>query len=87
MSVKTDNFINKIAPLAVEDMKKTGVLASLTIAQAILESGWGESTLAKQHNNLFGIKANSTWNGKSVSLNGSNWRVYGSWDESILDHS
>lgn len=38
MSVKTDNFINKIAPLAVEDMKKTGVLASLTIAQAILES-------------------------------------------------
>ena len=87
MSVKTDNFINKIAPLAVEDMKKTGVLASLTIAQAILESGWGESTLAKQHNNLFGIKANSTWNGESVSLRGSNWRAYGSWDESILDHS
>ena len=87
MSVKTDNFINKIAPLAVEDMKKTGVLASLTIAQAILESGWGQSTLAKQHNNLFGIKANSTWNGESVSLRGSNWRAYGSWDESILDHS
>ena len=44
MSKKTDNFISKISPLAVQDMKETGVLASLTIAQAILESGWGEST-------------------------------------------
>ena len=87
MSAKTDSFISKIAPLAVEDMKKTGVLASLTIAQSILESGWGESTLAKQHNNLFGIKANSTWGGKVATLNGSNWRAYDSWDESILDHS
>ena len=87
MSAKTDNFIGRIAPLAVEDMKKTGVLASLTIAQSILESGWGESALAKQHNNLFGIKANSTWGGKVATLNGSNWRAYDSWDESILDHS
>ena len=68
MSAKTDNFIGRIAPLAVEDMKKTGVLASLTIAQAILESGWGESTLAKNYNNLFGIKADSSWKGESVLL-------------------
>ena len=55
MSTKTDNFINKISPMAIEDMKKNNILASLTIAQAILESGWGESTLAVKANNLFVI--------------------------------
>ena len=47
MSSKTDNFISKISPLAVQNMKQTKVLASLTIAQAILESGWGEYTGSK----------------------------------------
>lgn len=87
MSVKTDNFINRIAPMAVRDMQNTRVLASLTIAQAILESGWGESVLAKDYNNLFGIKATITWSGKVIGMNGANWRAYDSWDESILDHS
>lgn len=87
MSSKTQNFINKIYPHAVEDMKKSKVLASLTIAQAILESGWGESNLAKNYNNLFGIKKGSNWNGKSVKLNNSEWRVYDSWLGSIKDHS
>lgn len=87
MSVKTDSFINRIAPLAVKDMENTGVLASLTIAQSILESGWGESVLAKDYNNLFGIKATITWSGKVIGMNGANWRAYDSWEESILDHS
>lgn len=87
MSIKTENFINKIAPLAVEDMKQTRVLASLTIAQAILESGWGESRLAREGNNLFGIKKGSGWDGQTITLNSSEWRVYNSWEESILDHS
>lgn len=87
MSSKTDNFINKIYPHAVEDMKQSGVLASLTIAQAILESGWGESRLAQEGNNLFGIKKGDGWNGKTISLNGSQWRVYDSWLGGIQDHS
>lgn len=45
-------FISKVAPAAVEDMRKHGVPASLTIAQAILESGWGTSELATKANNL-----------------------------------
>ena len=87
MSVKTDNFINRIAPMAVRDMQNTRVLASLTIAQAILESGWGESRLAQQANNLFGIKVGSGWNGQSITMNSSQWRAYNSWEDSILDHS
>ncbi len=45
--MKPQDFIDKIAPSAVEDMKKTKIPASLTIAQAILESAWGESGLTK----------------------------------------
>ena len=70
----TQAFINEIAPLAQADMAKTGIPAALTIAQAILESGWGRSDLAKNAHNLFGMKKNlsgntwpgSTWDGKRV---------------------
>lgn len=92
-------FISIVAPLAQTDMEKTGILASLTIAQAILESGWGSSELAKNANALFGIKATSTWRGKAYSKNtkecydGVNmttvkalFRAYGSWAESVSDH-
>lgn len=100
MSAKTDNFINKISPMAIEDMKKNNILASLTIAQAILESGWGESTLATKANNLFGIKASSDWKGKVFNIktleyfNNSSattvtacFKAYDSWAEGIKDHS
>lgn len=92
-------FINKVAPLAQKDMKKTKVLASLTIAQAILESNWGRSGLTKNGNALFGIKATSTWkgkrlnmatgevyDGKTVTIN-ADFRAYDSWEDSIHDHS
>ena len=70
----TQAFIDEIAPLAQADMAKTGIPAALTIAQAILESGWGRSDLAKNAHNLFGMKKNlsgntwpgSTWDGKRV---------------------
>ena len=48
-----NDFLAKIGPAATEDMRKTGVPACVTIAQAILESNWGESKLAKQANNLW----------------------------------
>ena len=44
-------FISEIAPIAIDNMKKNGILASITIAQAILESGYGNSELAKGANN------------------------------------
>ncbi len=70
----TEAFIDEIAPLAKADMAKTGICAAVTIAQAILESGWGRSDLAKNAHNLFGMKKNlsgntwpgSTWDGKRV---------------------
>ena len=51
------DFVSWVGDLAHEDMKKTGILASMTAAQAILESAYGESELAKNANNLFGMKA------------------------------
>lgn len=65
-------FINLIGAWARKDMEASGVLASITIAQAILESGWGKSELAVQAHNLFGMKTclsgntwKSVWDGKS----------------------
>lgn len=58
------DFIQTLGPIARENYKRTGILASVTMAQAILESGWGQSTLAKNGNNLFGMKMNlsgNTW--------------------------
>lgn len=57
------SFIEDISFLAIKFMKQEGILASLTIAQAILESNSGKSELAVKANNLFGIKASSSWIG------------------------
>ena len=65
-------FIEKIGAMAHADMEKTGVLASVTTAQAIVESNYGTSLLAVKANNLFGMKAN---------LSGGNWTSV--WDGSI----
>lgn len=66
--------VEKIGPLCTQDMKKSGILASITAAQFILESGYGKSELAQMANNCFGMKkslsgntwAGSTWDGKSI---------------------
>lgn len=90
-------FIDKLAPLAIEDMRKTGVPASLTIAQAILESADGNSTLAQQANNLFGMKGKGTAgsirlptkeyrNGEWITIH-TDFRKYNNWAESVADHS
>ncbi len=94
------NFINSIIKGAVESYKKYGVLPSLTLAQAILESGWGESGLSANYNNLFGIKAGSGWTGKRANMRTSeqnsdgsyvsiysDFRAYDSPEESIEDHA
>lgn len=69
-----EQFLEYVGPRAKEDMKKTGVLASVTIAQSILESAWGQSELSIKANNLFGMKSSlsgntwsSEWDGKVYS--------------------
>ena len=92
-------FIMRLTTAAVTSAKATGVPASITIAQAALESGWGESALAKMGNNLFGIKADSLWRGQTLTMNTKEfikgqwvvvpalWRKYPSWQASIDDHA
>jgi hypothetical protein len=90
-------FINEILPGAKEGYKKYNLLPSLTIAQAILESGWGESTLSIKANNLFGIKAKNQdkkiefetteyINGKKIKIM-ANFKAYETFKDSILDHT
>ncbi|WP_337097397.1 glucosaminidase domain-containing protein [Limosilactobacillus fermentum] len=93
----SNSFIGGIVNGAIEGWLDYGVLPSLTIAQAILESGWGNSVLAYKYHNLFGIKG--SYNGNSVALptyevyNGVTYyitdyfRVYPSNNASIHDHA
>lgn len=57
MNAKESEFLKMAVPAAQYAQRSFGVLASVTVAQAILESGWGESALAQKANNYFGIKA------------------------------
>ena len=100
LTQKQQDFISEVGTFASADMKQSGILASLTIAQAILESGWGTSALAINANALFGIKADSRWSGRVYSTtteecyDGVNFttvdalfRAYDSWEHSLTDHS
>lgn len=58
MTPEQIQFLQAVVPAAEESQKQTGIPASITIAQAILESGWGKTRLADEFNNFFGIKAN-----------------------------
>ena len=89
-------FINAIAPGALATQRRFGVPASVTIAQAIDESGWGQSALAVNDHNLFGIKGTGPAgsdilpteeyeNGQWVTIS-SGFRVYHNFAESIQDH-
>ena len=96
MTTAQQAFIAKIKPGAVSAQAKYGVLASLTLAQSILESGWGKSAIG---NNLFGIKATASWTGKTQTVatteyyNGvktavnAKFRDYDSIEASIEDHA
>ena len=59
-------YIKKYAPAATKNMRFYKIPASITLAQGILESGHGQSTLAKKANNPFGIKCHKGWKGKSI---------------------
>lgn len=90
-------FIERLVPHAQELQDGYGVLPSIILGQAILESNWGKSTLASKYNNLFGIKAygdqkkvsletkefvNEEW----ITIQG-DFKVYDSWEQSMDDHT
>lgn len=90
-------FFATIKPYVIEDMRKSGILASLTAAQAFIESNKGNSGLTVECNNLFGIKGEYNgqfgeymtteyYNGQKVRVK-AKFRKYPSWLESIADHS
>lgn len=99
--MEKSEFIPTIAPLVVAENKKRGnpLFSSVVIAQAICESGWGQSTIMMKANAIFGIKATSSWKGKVYNANtqecydGSTYtnitacfRAYNSLPESISDY-
>lgn len=86
-----EDYIKKYRELAVEEMKKYHIPASITLAQGLLESGAGQSTLARKSNNHFGIKCGGDWTGKTVShdddARGECFRAYKHPKQSYEDHS
>jgi hypothetical protein len=84
-------YIAQYKAIAMKEMKRTGVPASITLAQAILESNSGESNLAKNHNNHFGIKCKSDWTGAKAYQDDDAkqecFRAYDAAEVSFKDHS
>ena len=84
-------YIEKYAPLAVEQQTLYGIPASITLAQGLLESANGNSRLAVEANNHFGIKCGSSWSGNSIRHDDDAlqecFRAYSSVEESYIDHS
>jgi len=97
MSVKADDkmtpqeYIAKYKDYAIIEMHRSGVPASITLAQGLLESSNGNSRLARKANNHFGIKCKSTWKGKTIKADDDApnecFRAYDSALESYKDHS
>lgn len=94
---KVERYLEKYKHIAISEMDRTGIPASIKLAQALLESGWGESDLAKVAKNHFGIKCSSGWDGKSYykkdddhydgKLVQSCFRAYEFPEQSFIDHS
>ena len=91
------DFIKKVAPVAQKVDKGTKLLPSITIAQACLESNYGQSDLAQKYNNLFGVKGTSKTtsavmttkeytNGKWVTVK-ARFQIYDSYEASIRAHN
>ena len=86
-----EQYIENFALYAVEEMEKYKIPASITLAQGLLETGGGQSRLAKEGNNHFGIKCKENWFGKTMKHTDDApnecFRVYDSPRQSYEDHS
>jgi flagellum-specific peptidoglycan hydrolase FlgJ len=86
----SQEFFNQWKTVALQHQKEYGIPASITLAQAAIESGFGKSGLTTKYNNFFGITG--AYNGKSVKLKNKNgqiftWRVYPTPEDSFEDHA
>ena len=85
------DYVEKYKKIAIEEMKVTGIPASVTLAQGIHESGCGCSALALNSNNHFGIKCHNEWTGVTYHHDDDQpqecFRVYTCPEESFKDHS
>jgi len=84
-------YIQRWQLLAIEEMNRSGIPASITMAQACLESADGNSKLARKSNNHFGIKCKSSWKGKKVYYDDDEknecFRKYRTVEDSYIDHT
>ncbi len=92
MSAVKEAFYEKYAQAAIDQQIKYGIPASITLQQMALESGYGTSDLAANYNNYFGVKAGGSWKGPTImKVDDHNYpeafRVYGSVEESVENHS
>ena len=87
----THDYINKYKDIAIEEMNIYKIPASITLSQGILESSNGESFLAKNANNHFGIKCHSSWEGEKIyhddDIDDECFRKYDNYKDSYRDHS
>lgn len=90
-NASVQDYISQYKDVAITEMIRTGVPASITLAQGILESGSGNSRLAKYSNNHFGIKCKKEWTGETVYQDDDTknecFRVYKTAEDSYRDHS
>jgi LysM repeat protein len=89
-NVSKDEYIERYKRIAIEEMQRSGIPASITLAQGIVESNNGNSTLARKANNHFGIKCHK-WTGKTFHQDDDEedecFRKYGNPEESYRDHT
>jgi LysM repeat protein len=89
--ISRDEYIKMYRDIAIKEMKRSGIPASITLGQGILETNHGNSTLARKANNHFGIKCHSDWKGRKVYHDDDRrnecFRSYRNAEESFRDHS
>ena len=85
------DYTEKYKGIAISEMKRTGIPASITLAQGMIESDYGRSRLAREANNHFGIKCHSDWKGQTIRHNDDRrnecFRKYARPEDSFYDHS
>jgi len=90
-NLSREEYINRWQLVAIEEMNRSGIPASITMAQGCLESGNGNSELSKESNNHFGIKCKKDWMGKKVYYDDDRknecFRKYKTVEESYIDHT
>ena len=89
--ITAEEYIETYKDIAMREMREHKIPASITLAQGLLESGCGNSELAREAKNHFGIKCHKEWTGKTYTMDDDEknecFRVYRNAEESFVDHS